>query len=89
MEEGVLNDLDRLLSCEVSTMYTIGKNLSDKPSQRAEQLRNGKKNLVEGRAYLNACQIISLWPPVSVSYIKLRVSDRSKTMQTAPSYLTT
>ena len=43
MEEGVLNDLDRLLSCEVSTMYTIRKNLSDKQSQRAEQLRNGKE----------------------------------------------
>jgi len=36
MEESVLNDLDRLLFCELSFLYKISKNLSDESSQLGE-----------------------------------------------------
>ena len=43
VEESVLDDLDRLLLCEIFSVYRIRKNLSDNSSQRAEQLREGKE----------------------------------------------
>ena len=79
MEERVLNDLHRLLFRELLSAHVIRNNLHLTSVRKAPSKKKAK--LVERLTRLDARQVIRLWPPVTVSYSKPRVSDLFQTQR--------